>query len=74
MKRLILISSAALLLAACSEKPQVMSSAYNKADGKPWQGAQNPHVVKGWTPGDKTTWETQLRTRSKYQDEYVKVN
>jgi hypothetical protein len=74
MMRLIVISLAALLLAACSEKPQVLSPAYNRADGQAWQGAKNPYVVKGWTPGDKAVWETQLRSRSQYQNEYLKVN
>ncbi len=74
MMRVMLILLSAMLLAACSEKDQSLTATVNKSDGKPWQGAQNGYVVKGWTPGDKTSWESQLRTRAQTQNEYVKVN
>ncbi|MDB5763184.1 MAG: hypothetical protein JWQ21_2179 [Herminiimonas sp.] len=74
MMRVALISLSALLLVACGEKDQSLAKAYNKSDGKPWQGAHDEFVVKGWTPGDKTAWELQLRSRAQTQNEYVKIN
>ncbi|MDB5841989.1 MAG: hypothetical protein JWQ23_3941 [Herminiimonas sp.] len=73
MIRLALIAFPVLLLAACGEKEQTASRGY-KADGKPFQGAQNAYVVKGWAPGDKAAWENQLRSRAQTQNEYVRVN
>ena len=62
---------AALLLTACGEKPQ--TAATPKADTPPWQGASNAYVAPGWTAGDKTRWEQQMRKRSQGQNEYSRT-
>ena len=75
MKHLLLASSAlvmAMVLAACGERVQTISSP-KKADAKAWQGADDPFVAPGWQPGDRTSWENQLRTRNQAQNEYNKV-
>lgn len=73
MKRtLLLMVLLTAALAACGERDQSLAAG-RKADTKPWQAAQTPYTVKGWTAGDKTTWETQMRTRNQTQNEYVKV-
>jgi hypothetical protein len=64
--------AAALLLGACSEKVQTAGSKPG-VDGKPWEGAQNEFVAAGWTAGDKTSWEQQLRKRSQGQNEYART-
>jgi ABC-type glycerol-3-phosphate transport system substrate-binding protein len=74
MMRVLLISLSALLLVACAESSQSQADARTVQDTHPWEGAKNVYVTKGWTPGDKTSWETQLRTRAQSQNEYVKVN
>jgi hypothetical protein len=74
MMRVFLLSLSAVLLSACGEFDQSKTAGRNKPDVEPWQGAKNPYVAQGWTPGDKTAWETQLRTRSQSQNEYVKTN
>lgn len=75
MSRLALIALSGLLLAACSETDQALTAGNtNRADAAPWQGAKEPYVAQGWKQGDKASWETQLRTRSQYQNEYVRVN
>jgi hypothetical protein len=77
MTRLVLVSllsASALLLSACGERDQTLRGAYNRSDGQPWQGAHNAFVAKGWAPGDKGVWETQLRDRAQRQNEYVKIN
>jgi len=63
---------AALALVACSERDQSVTGI--KSDGKPWQGAQNAFVAGGWTPGDKESWEKQIRTRGQNQNEYIRIN
>jgi hypothetical protein len=75
MIRFLLTSAALMVLAGCGELDQsTASSQSNRNDTPPWQGVKNPYAVQGWTAGDKTSWETQLRTRSQAQNEYVKVN
>jgi hypothetical protein len=74
MKRLILPGLlGSLILAGCGEVDQSLSKSSAKADAPAYQGANNPHVVKGWTPGDKASWESQMRTRSLTQNEYVRI-
>jgi hypothetical protein len=75
MNRTLLICLPALLLIGCGEIDQSKSADNtNRGDVPAWQGAKNPYAAQGWTPGDKTAWETQLRTRTQAQNEYVKVN
>jgi hypothetical protein len=74
MMRLLLIALSATVLAACGEKSQSQADVRKVSDAPPWQGAKDSYVVKGWSPGDKTSWETQIRTRMQSQNEYVKVN
>jgi hypothetical protein len=77
MMRLLLICSTAvtaIILSACGEVDQSKSAGRHMPDVQPWQGAKNAYVVHGWKPGDKTAWETQIRTRQQSQNEYAKVN
>ncbi|MGV8892158.1 MAG: hypothetical protein ACOH2K_04300 [Burkholderiaceae bacterium] len=77
MIRLLLVSLSAIFalsLVACSEKKQSATGSTVKSDGKPWQGAKNDFVVGGWTPGDKESWQKQIRARGQNQNEYVRMN
>lgn len=75
MMRALLFSMMALTLVACGEKSQSQDKARVSGDVRPWEGAKNdPFVVKGWTAGNKTEWETQMRNRAQTQNEYVKTN
>ena len=65
------LALATLLLGACGEKPQ--TAATHKADGKPWESAKTAYTTAGWTAGDKTAWEQQLRLRSQGQNEYSRA-
>ncbi len=65
------VLAAALLLAACGDKAQTAGTP--KSDGKPWQSAQTAHTAPGWTVGDKTAWENQLKARSQGQNEYSRA-
>jgi hypothetical protein len=63
---------AGLSLAACGEQ-SAGSPRVKKSDAKAWQGADDPYVAAGWSAGDRSSWENQLRTRSQSQNEYNRV-
>ena len=73
MKRALLLVLAAGALAACGEKPQVLGG--TRQDTAAFQGTGMPFTAPGWAAGDKTSWESQLRTRTQNgQNDYNKVN
>lgn len=74
MIRLFLVSLSVLGLIACAERDQSISGAAIKSDGDPWQGAQNDFVARGWTPGNKGSWERQIHTRGQNQNEDIRIN
>ena len=72
MKRLLFIA-AALVLAACTEKPQSLGSP--KQHAAPFQGTGAAFAVPGWKQGDAASWEQQMKARTQNgQNEYNKVN
>lgn len=74
MNRIIAMTAALLLLAACSDKEQSISSSY-KPDQKAWQAtAGSPYNAAGYKAGEKAAWDTQMRDRAQAQNEYNKVN
>lgn len=78
MKRLTIIAvalaSVAAGLSACGEKDQSLATTVRKDDQKSWEGQKTAATAKNYEPGDKTRWETQLRTRAQTQNEYSKTN
>ena len=68
----ILAAAAALALAGCAEKEQTASGI--KTDTASYQGTNHPYVVPGWKPGDRASWESQLKVRTvQGQNDYAKV-
>jgi len=63
MKRMSLIVLSVAALTACGEKAQTLGT---KNDATAFSGAANSFVEAGWTAGDKTSWEQQLRARGQY--------
>jgi major membrane immunogen (membrane-anchored lipoprotein) len=63
MKRMSLIVLSVAALTACGEKAQTLGT---KNDATAYSGAANSFVEAGWTAGDKTSWEQQLRARGQY--------
>jgi hypothetical protein len=61
------------LLSACGEKPQALGAP--KSDSAAYTGTvAKGFVAEGWKPGDKTSWEQQMRARTMNgQNEYVKT-
>lgn len=73
MMRAFLLMWALGALTACGEKPQVLGGTLH--DTAAFEGTGTPFTASGWKVGDKTSWETQLRTRAQNsQNEYNKVN
>ncbi|MGZ5196188.1 MAG: hypothetical protein ACXWB8_12180 [Ramlibacter sp.] len=73
MKRSFILLAAVGALAACTEKPQTISSG-NRPDVQAFQGPATSFSAPGWKAGDKTSWEQQLKTRAQNQNDYNKVN
>lgn len=62
----------AFALAGCSEKPQTATGV--KSDTAPYTGTSKPYVTSGWKPGDRNSWEQQLKVRAvQGQNDYAKV-
>jgi len=59
------------LLAACSEKPQVLAT--KKSDTQAYQGTGTPFAAGDWKAGDAASWEQQMRKRVQGQDEYSRA-
>lgn len=63
MKTLALMLIAAGLIAGCSEKVQTIADYRGKTDAKPYEANFG---------GDKTKWESALKTRAQGQNEYIR--
>ena len=73
MKKITLIAACALTLVACGETPQ--PHALGKNDTAPYKGTGKPFVEKGWTQGDKASWEAVLKARAQQgQNDYSRMN
>jgi hypothetical protein len=73
MKRGVALVAAAgvgLLLVACGERPQTIVYKQGTYQGKP---DQLPFAAAPWN-GNKTNWETAIRTRNQAQNEYKRTN
>jgi len=72
MRTALLLSCAALALAACGEKT---AGAAKKSDVPAWQGSTgaSAYMANGWKAGDQTAWEQQLRNRTQGQNEYART-
>jgi L-serine deaminase len=74
VRTVLLLSLAALALVACAEREQTASGI--KTDTAPFNGTgkQSPFTASGWKPGDRNSWEQELKVRTvNGQNDYVKV-
>jgi hypothetical protein len=66
-------------LAGCGEKEQVIVYQQGKYQGKPdtqpWDNSPGDSIytTSTWTKGDKSSWETALKSRAQNQNEYMRV-
>ncbi len=65
------LAALSLVLAACSEKPQ--TATHRKADGHAYDGPATAFTAAGWKPGNESSWEAQMRSRSQGQNEYSRT-
>jgi len=66
------LSAAAFALGGCAESEQTANGI--KADTAPFQGTSKPYVAQGWKPGDRVSWEQQMKVRTvQGQNDYAKV-
>jgi hypothetical protein len=81
-RRLMLAGAAVLIavgLSACGERDQVtvykQGKYQGKPDTKPWENdpGASLYTSSKWNKGDKTSWESAIRTRSLGQNEYTRV-
>jgi major membrane immunogen (membrane-anchored lipoprotein) len=72
VKHALCLMAIAALLSACSEKPQTLGTG---KDVPPYKGTGKAFVENGWNPGDKASWESQLKARNQYgQNDYSRMN
>lgn len=81
--RKFLAAGAALIAVAamtgCGEQAQVtvyqQGKYQGKPDTKPWESGPGAslYTISKWTQGDKSSWETAIRSRSQNQNEYVRT-
>ena len=66
-------------LAGCGEKEQVIVYQQGKYQGKPdtrpWENEPGAslYTTSKWTKGDKSSWETALKSRNQNQNEYTRA-
>ena len=62
----------AVVMSACGESTSGSKST-KKADGKAWEGAGPTFAATGWKPGDKASWDEQMRVRVQLQNDYARA-
>jgi thiamine biosynthesis lipoprotein ApbE len=72
---IVALSAAALLLAACGEKPQTNADGKSR-DAAPWTGTGvEAFKAPGWEAGKQDGWEAQLKARMQFgQNDYTRIN
>lgn len=74
--RLLSLVAAVALVAGCGKLEEAnQGKGYaGKADTHPSASGNTPFSDGGWTSGDKEGWSSNLATRAKGQNEYVRTN
>jgi len=77
VRALLIATGAMVVLAACTERPQMQPAAKQGARNAPtsqaWTGTTGNFKSGQWTPGDQASWERQMRVRIEGQNEYVRI-
>ena len=82
-KKIAIAGAALVVMAAmtgCGEKEQVVvyhqGKYQGKPDTKPWENdpSASLYTTSKWKGGDKSSWETALRSRNQSQNEYTRVD
>ena len=70
--RVAALLAVAVAVSACGESTSGSKST-KKADGKAWEGAGPTFAASGWKPGDKASWDEQMRVRVQLQNDYARA-
>jgi len=76
MKKILFFSALVFALAACGEREQVAESKrgyQGKHDTQPWDNEPLAYGSGKWSKGDRTSWETQIKTRQLGQHEDKRI-
>jgi hypothetical protein len=78
MKRILFFLCAVFVLTACGEREQVVEQNsekryQGKRDTASWDNAPLDYSSAKWTKGDRTSWETQIKTRQLGQHEDKRI-
>lgn len=61
-----------LALGACGETVQTVPvGGARTPDMSGWEANNSAYLARGWTPGDRAAWETQLRARAQAQNDFA---
>ena len=72
MKRILFLVCIVFTLSACGEREQIAESKrgyQGKRDTQPWDNDPLAYGSGNWSKGDRTSWETQIKTRQLGQHE-----
>jgi len=72
MKKTLFFLFIIFTLSACGEREQVAESKrgyQGKRDSQPWDNDPLAYGSGKWSKGDRTSWETQIKTRQLSQNE-----
>ena len=73
----VLAIAALVALAACGEREQTTEFKRGKYQGKPdtqpWSNAPLDYERGKWTQGDRASWETQIKSRQSWQNEFTRA-
>jgi len=76
MKKILFFTCVVFALSACGEREQVAEgkrSYQGKRDGKPWDNEPLAYGSGKWSKGDRTSWETQIKSRQLGQHEDKRI-
>ena len=77
MRKILFLLAAVFALAACGEREQVAESNkrgyQGKHDTQPWDNDPLAYGSGKWSKGDRTSWETQIKTRQLGQHEDKRI-
>ncbi len=63
---------AVVLVAACGEKVQTIPpSGERRSDTPVWQTKDQRSLAPGWTPGNESSWNSQITQRAQGQNDFA---
>jgi hypothetical protein len=76
MKKILFFVCVVFALSACGEREQVAESKrgyQGKRDTQPWENDPLAYGSGKWSKCDRTSWETQIKTRQQGQNEDKRI-